>query len=143
MGKTNIDADALLRVSWPGCVSSALGTFYQLTTVAVHAMQEAALKGPMSSTEVCSCDLCILDLVEDGPQVTSMTTDEWHQVQWADPVLGLVIAGIQDGTLGQCPLTLTNLSGLWQFLSECNHLKQRQGILYRKTLLKESQEALF
>ena len=28
VGKTNIDVDALLRVSWPGCMADALGTHY-------------------------------------------------------------------------------------------------------------------
>ena len=32
---------------------------------------------------------------------------------------------------------------LWQFFLEHNHLRLRQGILYRKTLPKESQETLF
>ena len=27
-GKTNIDVDALLRVSWPGCVPNTLGTHH-------------------------------------------------------------------------------------------------------------------
>ena len=72
-----------------------------------------------------------------------MTTNKWHQAQLADPVLGLVITRMQDGTLGQCPLMPTNPPKLWQFLWEHNHLKLRQGILYRKTLPKESQEALF
>ena len=56
--------------------------------------------------EVYSCNLHVLDLVEDGPQVACMTTDEWHQAHWADPVLGLVITRMHNGSLGQCPLML-------------------------------------
>ena len=143
VGKTNIDVDALLRVSWPDCMPNASGTNCWVTAVTVCAMQEATLKGPASPIEAYSCDLHVLDLVEDGSQVACMTTDEWHQAQWADSVLGLVITRMQDGILGQCPLTLTDPPKLWQFLWECNHLTLRQGILCRKTLPKESQEALF
>ena len=137
-GKTNIDTDALLRVSWPGCMPNASGTHCQVTASAVHTMQEATLKGSMSPIEAYSSNLHILDPVEDNTQVACMTTDEWHHAQWADLVLGLVITRMQDGTLGQCPLMPTDLPKFWQFLWECNHLKLRQGVLYRKTLPKES-----
>ena len=68
-GKTNINADALLRVSWPSCMPKALGTHHQFTAAAVQALQEATLKGPASSIEAYRCDLHILDLVGDGPQL--------------------------------------------------------------------------
>ena len=104
----NIDMDALLRVSWPRCVPDTLGTHYWVTAVTVQTMQEAALKGPMSPIEVYNYDLHILDLVGDGPQVICMTTDDWHQVQWADPIMGIMISRMQDRTLGQCSLKLTD-----------------------------------
>ena len=63
-GKTNIDADALLRVSWPLHLAS---------------LQEATCKGLASSIEVYSCSLHILNPVGDGLQVTCMTVDDWHQ----------------------------------------------------------------
>ena len=52
-------------------------------------------------------------------------------------------ARLQDGTLSQCQLKQTDPPELQQYLWECNHLKLRQGILYRKTLPKESKGALF
>ena len=42
-GKTNIDADALSRVSWPECMLDNLGTSLKVTAAAVKAIQEAAL----------------------------------------------------------------------------------------------------
>ena len=142
-GKTNIDADALLRVSWHRCVPNTLGTHHQVTAVAVEAMQEATLKGPASPTKVYKCNLHIMDLVGDGLQVACRTMDDWHQTQWKDPILGLVIVMIQDGTLGQNPMKLTNSPKLWELLQECNHLKLRQSIVYRTILPKESKEAQF
>ena len=142
-GKTNIDVDAFWMVSWPQCVPKTLGTHHQVTAVAVQTLQEATLKGPAIPTEVFSCNEHILDPVGDGPQVTCMTIDDWHQAQWAAPVLGLVISRMQDGILGQFPLKQTDPPELWQFLQEYNHLKLRWGILYRKILPKELQEAQF
>ena len=34
-GKANIDADALLRVSWPGCMPDSSGTHLKVTATAV------------------------------------------------------------------------------------------------------------
>ena len=45
--QANIDADALLRVSWPGCISDS-GTHLNITAAAVQAVQEAVLEGPSS-----------------------------------------------------------------------------------------------
>ena len=56
-GKANIDADALLRVSWPGCMPDSSGTHLKVTATAVQAVQEATLKGLVSPIEAYSCDL--------------------------------------------------------------------------------------
>ena len=45
-GKTNIDADALSRVSWPECMPDNLGTSQKVTAAAVRVIQEAALDQP-------------------------------------------------------------------------------------------------
>ena len=111
--------------------------------VAVQAMHDAAPEGPIIHIEAYGCDLHILDPVGDSQQVTCMTIDDWHQVQQTDLVFGLVMVRLQDGTLGQCQPKPTDPPELLPFLHECNHLKLRWGILYRKTLPKESQEALF
>ena len=65
-GKANVNADALPRVSWPVCIPDASGTQHQITAVAVQVMQEVALEGPTSPIEVYSCDLHVVDPVEDG-----------------------------------------------------------------------------
>ena len=99
--KTNIDADALLRVSWPGCMPDNSGTHLHVTATAVQAVQEAALKGLTSPTEAYSCYLNILDAAQDSQQVTCMTLEDWHQAKQADSTLCLVISRLRDGTLGQ------------------------------------------
>ena len=47
-GKANIEADALSRVSWPGCMPGNTSTCVKVTAAAVQAVQEAALQGPAS-----------------------------------------------------------------------------------------------
>ena len=91
-GKTNIDTYVLLRVSWPGCIPKTSDTHQKVTVAAVHAMQEATFEGPVSPIKVYSCDLWILDSVEDSLQVTCLTIGDWWHAQQADPVLGHVIA---------------------------------------------------
>ena len=141
--KTNIDVDALSRVPWPRYVPKVSGIHHWVNAVVVWAMQKATLDGPMSSIEAYSCDVCILDLVGDSPQIVCMTTDNCHQAQWVDPVLGLMILRMQDRTLGQCPFKLTGPPELLQFLWECNQVKLRQSILYRKTLQKKPRRPYF
>ena len=97
-GKANIDADALSRVSWPGCMPDITSTHVKVTAAAV---QEAALQGPASPIEAYSSDLHISDILQDSNQVASMTLEDWHQAQEADSVLSLVIDKLRDGMLGK------------------------------------------
>ena len=76
-GKANIDADALLRVSWPGCMPGNTSTCIKVTAAAVQAVQEAALQGPARPIEAYSSDLHVLDMLQDSNQVTSMTLKDW------------------------------------------------------------------
>ena len=94
--------DALLRVSWLGCMLDIADTHAQVTVAAVQVIQEATLEGSVSLIEAYNNDLHVLDAVEDGPQVIGMTIDDWHQAQCADLVLSLGITRLQGGTLSQC-----------------------------------------
>ena len=100
-GKANIDADALLRVSWPGCMPHSSGTHLKVTAAAVQATQKATFRGLVIPIETYSCDLHILDATQDSKQVTCMTLEDWHQAQEEDPVLSLVIARLRDRMLGK------------------------------------------
>ena len=91
-----IDADALSRVSWPGCMPGNTGTFIKVTAAAMQAVQEAALQGPACSIEAYSSDLHVLDVLQDNNQVASMTLEDWCQAQEVDPILNLVIARLRD-----------------------------------------------
>ena len=77
------------------------GTHLKVTATAVWAVQEAALKGPVSPIEAYSCNLHVLDAVQDSQQVICMTSEDLSWTQKVDPVLSLVITRLQDGTLGK------------------------------------------
>ena len=100
-GKTNIDADALSRVSWPECMPDNLGTSLKVTATAVRAIQEAALEKPACPIEAYSYDLHVIGAIQDSQQVAQMTLDDMWQAQEADPVLGIIIKRLREGMLEQ------------------------------------------
>ena len=51
--------------------------------------------------EAYSSNVHVLDTIKDSQQVTWLTIDDWDQAQWADPVLGLIIMRLQEGTQSQ------------------------------------------
>ena len=73
-GKANIDADALSRVSWLGCMPGNTNTCIKVTAAAV---QETVLQGPVSPIEAYSSDVHVLDVLQDSNQVASMTLEDW------------------------------------------------------------------
>ena len=90
--KTNIDADTLSGVSWPGYKPDNSGTHLRVTAAVVQTVQRAAIKGPTSPIEAYSCNLHVLDPVQDSQQVACMTSEYWHQAQQVDPTLSLVVS---------------------------------------------------
>ena len=141
-GKANIDADALLRVFWPGCMPDNTSTHIKVTAAAMQFVQEAALQGSASPIEAYSSDLYILDVLQDGKQIASMTLKDWHQAQEVDPVLSLVIARLRDGMLGKSQSKATDPPEVSQFRQEWNHLVLKRGILYRQARPRELEETL-
>ena len=99
-GKTNINADALLRVSWPGCIPDNSGTHPKVTAAAMWAVQEAALECPTSPIEAYSCNLHVQDSVQDSQQVACMTLEGWCQTQQVDWTLRLIISRLWVETWG-------------------------------------------
>ena len=130
-GKANIDADALSRVSWPGCMPDCLGTHLKVTAAAVSAVHKATHEGLASPIEAYSCDLHVLDAIQDSKQVACMTLGDWHQAQEADPVLSLVITRLRDGTLGKGQSRTTDPPEISQYWWGHNHLLLQKGVLYR------------
>ena len=141
-GKTNIDADTLSRVSWPECMPDNLGTSLNITAAAVRAIQEAALDKPACPIEAYSYDLHDIGAIQDSQQVAQMTLDDWHQVQEVDPVLGIIVKRLREGTLEQNWSKKTDSPKLSQYRREWNNLVVQKGVLYRQARPRESEETI-
>ena len=114
-GKTNIDADALPRVSWPECMPDNSGTSLKVTVTAVRVIQEAALEKPTCPIEVYSYNLHFMGAIQDSKQIAQMTLDDWCHTQEADPVLGIIIKRLREGMLEQDWSKKTNSPKLSQY----------------------------
>ena len=141
-GKTNIDADALSRVSWPECMPDNLGTSLKVTATAVRAIQEAALEKPVCPIEAYSYNLHVMGAIQDSKQVAQMTLDDWHQVQEVDPVLSIIITRLREGMLEQDWSKKTDSPKLGQYKREQNNLVLKKGVLYRWARPRESEGTL-
>ena len=106
------------------------------------AVQEAALKGSISPIEANSCDLHILDAVQDSQQVACMTLEDWHWAQEVHPVLSLVITRLRDGMLGKGQPKATDPPKFSQYRWVHNCLLLKQGVLYRWARPRQSEETL-
>ena len=121
-GKTNIDADALSRVSWLECMPDNLGTGLKVNAAAVRTIQEAALDQPACPTEAYSYDLHAVGAIQDSQQVAQVTLDDWQQTQEVDPVLGIIIKRLREGMLDQYWCRKTDSPELSQYKREQNNL---------------------
>ena len=141
-GKTNINADALSRVSWPECMPDNSGTSQKVNAPAIRAIQEAALDQPACPIGAYSYDLHVVGAIQDSQQVAQMTLDDWQQAQEVDPVLGIIIKRLREGTLEQDWCKKTDSPKLKQYKRERNNLVIQKGILYRQARPRESEQTL-
>ena len=142
VGKANINADALSRVSWPECMPDSSGTSLKVNAVAIRAIQEATLDQLTCPIEAYSCDVHVVGAIQDSQQVAQMTLDDWWQAQEVDPVLGIIIKGLREGMLEQDWCKKTDSPKLSQYKREQNSLVLQKGILYRRARPRESDETL-
>ena len=141
-GKTNIDADALSRVSWLEYMPDNSGTSLKVTATAVRAIQEAAIEKPVCPIEAYSYNLHVVEAIQDSKQVAQMTLDDWHQVQEVDPVYSTIIMRLREGTLEQDWTKKTDSPKLGQYRREQNNLVLKKGVLYRQARPRESEGTL-
>ena len=106
-------------------------------------MKEATLKDLTSPTEAYSCNMCVVDPVEDNPQVTCMTTKDWQQTQLADhhPVSG----DCEDvgWDLGPMPIQADQLTQALAAPLGMQPSQAEAGHPVQKNSAKRVQEALF
>ena len=75
--------------------------------------------------------LHVIGAVQDSQQVAQMTLNDWQQAQEADPVLGIIIKRLREGTLDQDWCKNTDSPKVSQYKREQNSLVLQKGILYR------------
>ena len=121
-GRTNIDADTLSRVSWPECMPDNLGTSLKVNAAAIRAIQKAAFYQPACPIGAYSYDLHVIGAIQDSQQVAQMTLDDWCQVQEVDPVLGIIVERLREGTLEQDWSKKTDSPELSQYRRDWNNL---------------------
>ena len=128
----------------PGWVHTDNSGTHQLVSSAAGCACKAALKGPTSPIEAYSCDLHILDSVQDSQQVTCMTMEDWHQAQqvhiqpW---VWSLLDCGME--TWGNdSPNRQILLNSTSSCMNEITSYYEK-GVLYRRARPRESEETLF
>ena len=141
-GKANIDADALSRVSWPGCMPDNTSTHIEVIAAAMQAVQEAALQGPASPIEDYSSDLHVLNVLQGSKQIASMTLEDWHKAQEVGSILSLVIARLRDGMLGKSQSKATDPPKSVNLGENGIILFFKRGILYRQARPRELVETL-
>ena len=107
------------------------GTSQKVHAAAIRAIQEAALDQPACPIEAYSCNSNVIGTVQDSQQVVQMTLDDWQKAQEADPVLGIIIKRLREGTLDQDWCKKTDSPELSQYKREWNGLVLQKGILYR------------
>ena len=120
------------------CMLDNLGTSLKVTAAAVRAIQEAALGKPVCPIEAYSYDLHVIGAIQESQQVAQMTLDDWHQMQEADPVLGIIKKRLREGTLEQDWSKKTDSPELSQYRREQNNLVLQKGVLYRWARPRES-----
>ena len=141
-GKTNINADALSRVSWPECMPNNSGTGLKVNAVAIRAIQEAALDQPACPIEAYSYDMHVIGAIQDSQQVAQMTLDDWRQMQEADPALAMIMERLKAVALDQDWCKQANSPELNLYKRERNNLTLQKGILYRQARPRESDKTL-
>ena len=117
-------------LGWSACLDN-LGTSLKVNAAAIRAIQEAALDQPACPIEAYSYNLHVIGAIQDSQQVAQMTLDDWQQAQEADPVLGIIIKRLREGTLEQDWCKKTDSPKLSQYKREQNNLVIQKGILYR------------
>ena len=107
------------------------GTNLKVNAAAIRAIQEAALEKPACPMEAYSYNLHAIGAIQDSQQVAQMTLDDRHQVQEADPILGIIVKRLRKGMLEQNWSKKTDSLELSQYRREQNNLVLQKGVLYR------------
>ena len=133
-GKTNVEADALSRIQWPGVLKTMDSDVVQAICASV-----VVAKAPLGEPLVLDDHLIGLHFDDSalGQHIHSMTDVDWIRAQDADPVLHWLRQQLlqKTGFRKQPP---RGLMGVKPFLRYKQHYVLRHGVLYRQVTSQRS-----
>ena len=133
-GQSNVEADALSRISWPNILSDNEEVDIDLECMDTHIVN-AVLTGSKSKSsliESISCSPEIIPTALDLDSSPSSTLD-WVKIKRADPNLSVIIKLIESGQLLKRKLHGKDSPEVKSLLRIRKNLKLSKDILYRKS----------
>ena len=133
-GQSNVEADALSRISWPNVLSDNEKVDIDLECMDTH-VANAVLTGSKSKSsliESVSCSPKIIPTELDLDSSPSSTLDQ-VRIQRADPNLSVIIKLIESGQLLKRKLHRKDSPEEKSLLKIRKNLKLAEDILYRKS----------
>ncbi|MEE8207366.1 MAG: RNase H-like domain-containing protein, partial [Nitrosomonadaceae bacterium] len=147
-GVHNADADAMSRMGWPKVLSTAeCDELVEETTIGSTSVVNhlVTLKQPVVAA-ICQSSCFPYGRIETfchsakviPKQLTQsvqsgMTKDDWVQLQREDPILKVIVDGLQNKNLRKRHITKGDCAGLKHYLRMQGQLRLREGVLYRRT----------
>ena len=133
-GLSNVEADALSRISWPDIPADSEDLDVDLDCMDTHVVN-AILTGSRSKSSLIECVSCSSKIIP--PELTldsdSSSKINWMKEQRADPNLTVIIKLIESGQLQKRNLLGKDSSEVKSLLRIRKSLRLVKDILYRKT----------
>ena len=133
-GQSNVEADALSRISWPNILSDSEEVNIDLECVDTHIVN-AVLTGSKSKSSLIESISCSPEIIPTSLDLDSSpsSTLDWIKIQHADPNLSIIIKLIESGQLFKRKLHGKDSPEVKSLLRIRKNLKLTKDILYRKS----------
>ena len=133
-GQSNVEADALSRISWPKVLSNHEDLDVDLECMDTHVVN-AVLTGSKSKSSLIESISCNSKVIPDelDTDSSSFTNLNWVKLQRADPNLSVIINLIKSDQLFKRRLHRKDSQEVKALLRIKKNLKLTKDILYRKS----------
>ena len=136
-GKLNVDMDVLSIIPWEW--EEAL---YTLDAVVVKAIFSRGYNGDSSIPEIPPYTISVVIESLVGDSTTKLSKHDWKMEQQADPDIGPIITLINNKALLQYVAKEGDSSRKRVLLKYWKDLMMKEGLLYRKVLLKVHEQPI-
>ena len=131
-GLSNVEADALSRISWPDVLADNEDLDIDLECMETHVVN-AVLTGPKSKSSLIESVSCSSKIIPTKLNLDSGSAIDWMKEQRADPNLSVIIKLIESGQLQKRKLHGKDSPEVKSLLKIRKGLKLVKDILYRKS----------